>query len=81
MLHQPAASHPAAEPFHPDEDCTNDPVIGGDPRSGCALTVTCTLRCHLRWLDGQAQENDAIADRLRVEWLAETPNTGTEENQ
>lgn len=62
---------PNTESFLPDEDCTNDPAIGGDPRSGCALTETCTLRCHLRWLDGQHQPNDAIADKVRGNWLTD----------
>lgn len=57
---------PTTEPFLPDEDCSYDPSFRAYPGSGCVLTETCTLRCHLRWLDGQHQPNDAYADRERA---------------
>lgn len=58
-LHQAAQR---AEPFHPDDDCSDDESAGGDPRSGCAITPTCTLRCYIRHQQGETQLNDALVD-------------------
>jgi hypothetical protein len=53
---------PRAELFNPDDDCSDDESAGGDPRSGCAITPTCTLRCYIRHQAGEAQLNDALVD-------------------
>lgn len=58
----PPESAQRAEPFYPDDDCSNDEAVGGDPRSGCALTPTCTLRCHIRHQAGETQLNDALVN-------------------
>lgn len=53
---------PRAELFDPDDDCSTDEAAGGDPSGQCAITPTCTLRCHLRWQEGETQLNDAVVD-------------------
>lgn len=57
---------PRAELFDPDEDCSTDKSVGGDPEGRCALIPEeqCTLRCHIRYQEGESQLNDAIVERL-----------------
>lgn len=69
-------THPNIEPFDPTTGCHPNPGLGG--ADGCPHIQPCELRCHIRWLDGQVQANDWIADRRRGEWLADLgqPSTG-----
>lgn len=49
------------EPFDPGRDCSTRPGIS--PGTGrCPMTNPCVWRCHIRFLDGQNQPNDAWAD-------------------
>ena len=59
---QESQDNPRAELFDPDDDCSTDESAGGDPRGQCAITPTCTLRCHIRWQEGEQQLNDALVD-------------------
>lgn len=58
---------PNAELFDPDHDCSTDESVGGDPEGRCALVPEeqCTLRCHIRWLDDEPQDNDPLVDKRR----------------
>jgi hypothetical protein len=49
-----------AELFDPDHDCSDDPDAGGDIEQRCAITETCTLRCYIRWTEGEEQPNDRL---------------------
>ena len=53
-----------AELFDPDEDCSTDESVGGDPEGRCALVPDerCTLRCHIRYLENEPQDNDWLMD-------------------
>ncbi|WP_212824340.1 hypothetical protein [Polymorphospora rubra] len=55
-------SDPRAELFDPDEDCSTHEPIGGDPEGRCGLVQRCTLRCHIRYLDGEDQDNDWLVN-------------------
>lgn len=48
------------EPFDPQADCHPKTEYGGT--DGCPDAEPCTLRCHIRFLDGQTQPNDDLAD-------------------
>jgi hypothetical protein len=54
-----------AEPFDPATMCHPKPEFGG--ADGCPEISPCTLRCHIRFLDGQTQPNDWLADKRNTE--------------
>lgn len=60
-----STTDPRAELFDPDMDCSDDPDVGGDIEQRCAIIETCTLRCHIRWLEGEDQPNDWLFDGAR----------------
>ncbi len=51
--------------FNPATGCHPNPAFGGG--LGCPVIESCTLRCHIRYLDGQMQPNDAWADAENAE--------------
>lgn len=52
-IHRPEA---APAPFDASTAC--------QPAGPCRESKPCALRCYARWVDGQEQSNDAIADAV-----------------
>lgn len=56
------ADDPEVEPFDPATMCHGNPEYTGTDDNSCPHIEPCKLRCHVRWLDGQIQANDDLAD-------------------